>query len=117
MEPFQARPIEALLTGRARALGTPEVLSGIGKKARQGALWLALDGLEGDEQGDRPCPDWPLARAIAAMFPDDVRAPGLRDEWERVSRPALLAHDLQTAPGEGADRGLESAAERPGRVK
>ncbi|GEM_PF-6236895 len=58
MEPFQARPIEALLTGRARALGTPEVLSGIGKKARQGALWLALDGLEGDEQGDRPYPGW-----------------------------------------------------------
>lgn len=209
MSPSQARPIEALLTGRARALGTPEVLSGIDKKARQGALWLALDGLEGDEQGDRiyhggpekalhhyaadhypyfrawhpaspvpyaagafgenvstlgmserevhvgdvfrvgqalvqvsqgrqpcfrvnlrfrrpdaalalqasgrtgwyyrvlregwlaagdafelvdrPCPDWPLARAIAAMFPEDVQAPGLRDEWEGASRLAPLA--------------------------
>ena len=56
MEAFRPRPIEALLTGRARMIGTPgtlEVLSGIGKQARQGALWLALDGLEGDEQGDR----------------------------------------------------------------
>ncbi|MDT1899230.1 MOSC domain-containing protein, partial [Acinetobacter baumannii] len=51
MESFDARPIAALLTGRAQPIGGPgasEVLSGIGKKARQGALWLALDGLEGD---------------------------------------------------------------------
>lgn len=214
MEPSQARPIEALLTGRARALGTPEVLSGIGKKARPGALWLALDGLEGDEQGDRvyhggpekalhhyaaehypyfhawypdspvpwlagafgenvstlgmserevhvgdvfrvgrtlvqvsqgrqpcfrvnlrfarpdaalvlqasgrtgwyyrvlregwleagdafelvdrPCPDWPLARAIAAMFPDDMQAPGLREDWQQASRLAPLAQRWRT---------------------
>jgi len=209
MSPFQACPIAALLTGPARALGAPELLSGIDKKARQGALWLALDGLEGDEQGDRvyhggpekalhhyaaehypyfrawypaspvpyaagafgenvstlgmserevhvgdvfrvgqalvqvsqgrqpcfrvnlrfgrpdaalalqasgrtgwyyrvlregwlaagdrfelvdrPCPDWPLARAIAAMFPDDAQAPGPRNEWEKAARLAPLA--------------------------
>ncbi|RNF30636.1 molybdenum cofactor sulfurase [Massilia aurea] len=212
MSSFPARPIEALLTGRARMMGKPgtlEVLSGIGKQVRQGALWLALDGLEGDEQGDRiyhggpekalhhyafehyphwrawypdspvpylagafgenvstvgmserevhvgdvfrvgetlvqvsqgrqpcfrvnlrfarpdaalalqasgrtgwyyrvlregwlaagdafelvdrSCPDWPLARAIAAMFPDDPQAPGLRAEWEEASRLAPLA--------------------------
>lgn len=212
MNAFRPRPVEALLTGRARTIGTPgalEVLSGIGKQARQGALWLALDGLEGDEQGDRvyhggpekalhhyafehyphwrdwypdspvpygagafgenvsttgmserevhvgdvfrvgetlvqvsqgrqpcfrvnlrfarpdaalalqasgrtgwyyrvlregwlaagdafelvdrPCPEWPLARAIAAMFPIDAQAPGLRDEWEEASRLAPLA--------------------------
>lgn len=212
MEAFRPRPIATLLTGRARMIGTPgtlEVLSGIGKQARQGALWLALDGLEGDEQGDRvyhggpekalhhyafehyphwrarypdspvpwlagafgenvstvgmserevhvgdvfrvgetlvqvsqgrqpcfrvnlrfgrpdaalalqtsgrtgwyyrvlregwlavgdafelvdrPCPEWPLARAIAAMFPIDAQAPGLRDEWEKAARLAPLA--------------------------
>lgn len=212
MEAFRPRPIATLLTGRARMIGTPgtlEVLSGIGKQARQGALWLALDGLEGDEQGDRvyhggpekalhhyafehyphwrarypdspvpwlagafgenvstvgmserevhvgdvfrvgetlvqvsqgrqpcfrvnlrfgrpdaalalqasgrtgwyyrvlregwlavgdafelvdrPCPEWPLARAIAAMFPDDAQAPGLRNEWEKAARLAPLA--------------------------
>lgn len=212
MEAFRPRPIATLLTGRARMIGTPgtlEALSGIGKQARQGALWLALDGLEGDEQGDRvyhggpekalhhyafehyphwrarypdspvpwlagafgenvstvgmserevhvgdvfrvgetlvqvsqgrqpcfrvnlrfgrpdaalalqasgrtgwyyrvlregwlavgdafelvdrPCPEWPLARAIAAMFPDDAQAPGLRDEWEKAARLAPLA--------------------------
>lgn len=212
MDAFQARPIAALLTGRARPIGVPgavEVLSGIGKQARQGALWLGLDGLEGDEQGDRvyhggpekalhhyaadhypnwrdwypdspvpygagafgenvstvgmserqvhvgdvfrvgetlvqvsqgrqpcfrvslrfgrpdaalalqasgrtgwyyrvllegwlaagdvfelvdrPCPDWPLARAIAAMFPGEPLAPGLRDEWLGASRLAPLA--------------------------
>jgi MOSC domain-containing protein YiiM len=212
MEAFRPRPIEALLTGRARMIGTPgtpEVLSGIGKQARHGALWLALDGLEGDEQGDRVyhggpekalhhyafehyphwrawypdspapwlagafgenvstvgmserevhvgdvfrvgetlvqvsqgrqpcfrlnlrfgrpdaalalqasgrtgwyyrvlregwlaagdafelvdrlCPDWPLARAIAAMFPVDAQAPGLRAEWQQASRLAPLA--------------------------
>lgn len=217
MESFQARPIAALLTGRARpinAAGAAEVLSGIGKQARQGALWLALDGLESDEQGDRvyhggpekalhhyaaehypywrarypdspvpyaagafgenvstlgmserevhvgdvfrvgqtlvqvsqgrqpcfrvnlrfgrpdaalalqasgytgwyyrvlregwlaagdvfelvdrPCPDWPLARAIAAMFPHDVHAPGLREEWLAASTLAPLAARWRT---------------------
>jgi len=217
MDAFQARPIAALLTGRARPIGAPgapEVLSGIGKQARQGALWLAQDGLEDDEQGDRvyhggpekalhhyaadhypywrerypdspvpyvagafgenvstlgmserdvhvgdvfrvgetlvqvsqgrqpcfrvnlrfgrpdaalalqasghtgwyyrvlregwlaagdvfelvdrPCPDWPLARAIAAMFPDDAGAPGLRDEWLAASRLAPLAQRWRT---------------------
>ncbi|WP_313169915.1 MOSC domain-containing protein [Massilia oculi] len=212
MEAFRPRPIETLLTGRARMIGTPgtlEVLSGIGKQARQGVLWLALDGLESDEQGDRvyhggpekalhhyafehyphwrarypdspvpwlagafgenvstvgmserevhvgdvfrvgetlvqvsqgrqpcfrvnlrfgrpdaalalqasgrtgwyyrvlregwlaagdafelvdrPCPEWPLARVIAAMFPIDAQAPGLRDEWEKAARLAPLA--------------------------
>lgn len=217
MNAFQARPIGALLTGRARPInppGTPEVLSGIGKEARHGALWLGLNGLAGDEQGDpvyhggpekalhhyaaehysywrdrypdspvpygagafgenvstvgmserevhvgdvfrvgdtlvqvsqgrqpcfrvnlrfgrpdaalalqasgrtgwyyrvlregwlaagdlfelvdRPCPDWPLARAIAAMFPDDVQAPGLRDEWLAASLLAPLVPRWRT---------------------
>lgn len=217
MEAFQPRPIETLLTGRARTIGTPgalEVLSGIGKQARQDALWLALDGLDGDEQGDRvyhggpekalhhyafehysyfrdwypdspvpwlagafgenvstvgmserevhvgdvfrvgetlvqvsqgrqpcfrvnlrfgrpdaalalqasgrtgwyyrvlregwlaagdsfelvdrPCSDWPLARAIAVMFPDDAQAPGLCDEWDQASRLAPLAQRWRT---------------------
>ena len=217
MHAFQPRPIEALLTGRARpvsAAGAVEVLSGIGKQARQGALWLALDGLEGDEQGDRvyhggpekalhhyaaehypqwrdwypaspvpyaagafgenisthgmserdvhigdvlrvgetlvqvsqgrqpcfrvnlrfnrpdaalalqssghtgwyyrvlregwlaagdvfelvdrPCPDWPLARAIAAMFPSEPGAAGLRDEWLAASQLAPLVPRWRT---------------------
>lgn len=56
MNGFKPRPIAALLTGVARVIsapGAPEVLSGIGKHPRQGALWLAQDGVEGDEQGDR----------------------------------------------------------------
>lgn len=217
MDAFEARPIVALLTGRARAInapGAPEVLSGIGKQARQGALWLGLNGLEGDEQGDRvyhggpekalhhyaaehyrywrerypdsavpyvagafgenvstlgmserevhvgdvfrvgdtlvqvsqgrqpcfrvnlrlgrpdaalalqasghtgwyyrvlregwlaagdvfelvdrPCPDWPLARAIAAMFPGEPLASGLRDEWLAASRLAPLVQRWRT---------------------
>ncbi len=217
MSSFRARPIEALLTGRARPIneaGTPEVSSGIDKQARQGALWLGQNGLEGDEQGDRvyhggpekalhhyaaehyphwrdwypgspvpyavgafgenvsttgmserevhvgdvfrvgatlvqvsqgrqpcfrvnlrfgrpdaalalqasgytgwycrvlregwlaagdvfelvdrPCPEWSLARAIAAMFPDDVHVPGLRDEWLAASTLAPLVPRWRT---------------------
>lgn len=51
-----ARRIDALLTGRARpvaSIGDAPVFSAIGKRAREGALWLSRNGLEGDEQGDR----------------------------------------------------------------
>ncbi|WP_212760801.1 MOSC domain-containing protein [Telluria aromaticivorans] len=51
-----ARRIDALSTGQARpvaSIGDAPVLSAIGKRAREGALWLSRDGLEGDEQGDR----------------------------------------------------------------
>jgi len=56
MDAFAPRPIAALMTGAARVIsapGAPEVVSGIDKHACDGALWLSLDGLEGDEQGDR----------------------------------------------------------------
>lgn len=217
MEALTGRPIDTLLTGAARMIGAPggpQVVSGIGKQARQGALWLGLDGLAGDEQGDRvyhggpekalhhyaadhyaawqasfpdspvpfvagafgenvstvgmterevhvgdvfrvgavllqvsqgrqpcfrlnlrlarpdaalamqasghtgwyyrvlregylaagdafelverPCPDWPLARAIAAMFPHDPLAPGLPDEWAAASRLAPLVQRWRT---------------------
>lgn len=44
--------IAALLTGKAVALGEG-VVSGIAKQAVDVPLWLAADGLHGDEQGDR----------------------------------------------------------------
>lgn len=209
--------IAALLTGRARKIGTAggtAVMSGIGKAARDGALWLAPGGLDGDEQGDpvyhggpekalhhyaaehypawrvwhpdspvdfsagafgenvstlgmtehsvhvgdvyragatllqvsqgrqpcfrlnlrlgradaavtmqerghtgwyyrvlragwlaagdafelveRPCPDWPLARAIAAMFPTDPHAAQLRDEWQAAAQLAPLVERWRT---------------------
>lgn len=40
---------------------------------------------------DRPCPDWPLARVIAALFPLDVSDPGLPGEWRQAARLAELA--------------------------
>lgn len=217
MEVTFARPLDALLTGRARALGTVggvEVMSGIGKLPRTGALWLSTNGLQDDEQGDpvyhggpekalhhyaadhypawrswqpdgplpfgpgtfgenlsttgmlesnvhigdvfrlggallqvsqgrqpcfrlnlrlgrpdaaramqssghtgwyyrvlregglaagdvfelcdRPCPDWPLARAIAAMFPHDAQAPGLHEEWLALATLAPLTPRWRT---------------------
>lgn len=45
--------IEALLTGRAAPLGQDGAVSGIAKLPASGPLWLAVDGLRGDEQGDR----------------------------------------------------------------
>lgn len=212
-----ARPIDALLTGRARVIGMAggvDVVSGIGKAPRRGALWLARAGLQDDEQGDRvhhggpekalhhyaadhypgwrawqpdgplpfaagafgenlstlgmlestvhvgdvlraggvllqvsqgrqpcfrlnlrldrpdaalamqsgghtgwyyrvlregwlaagdvlelvdrPCPDWPLARAIAAMFPVDASVPGLREEWQSLAALAPLTPRWRT---------------------
>ncbi|KQV84983.1 molybdenum cofactor sulfurase [Massilia sp. Root351] len=44
--------ITALLTGKAVALGQG-VSTGIAKLPAGGPLWLAADGLRGDEQGDR----------------------------------------------------------------
>lgn len=48
--------IDALLAGLAMPIGRvgeQMIVSGIGKRARHGAVWLSLNGLEGDEQGDR----------------------------------------------------------------
>lgn len=91
MEPFQARPIEALLTGRARALGTPEVLSGIDKKARQGALWLALDGLKATSRatGHVPTGRWgarsrPCSRTTCGR-PACVTSGSGRPGWRRCT--------------------------------
>lgn len=218
MEVKLARPVDALLTGRARAIGTHgdvAVMSGIGKTPRAGALWLAREGLQGDEQGDpvyhggpekalhhyaadhypgwrawqpdgpvpfvpgafgenlstrgmqesdvcvgdvlrvgdvllqvsqgrqpcfrlnlrlgrpdaalamqesgqtgwyyrvlregwlaagdvlelcdRPCPDWPLSRAIAAMFPTDIFAPSLHDEWQALAALESLTPRWRTS--------------------
>lgn len=51
-----AATIALLSTGPARPLagaGRAPVASGIDKAPRTGRVWLSIDGLEGDEQGDR----------------------------------------------------------------
>lgn len=51
--------------------------------------WLAAgDALE---LVDRPRPDWPLARLIAALYPSDLAAPSLPDEWRAAAGIAELA--------------------------
>jgi MOSC domain-containing protein YiiM len=51
--------------------------------------WLA----PGDvlELVERPCPDWPLARLIAALYPPDLASPGLADEWRQAAAVPELA--------------------------
>ncbi|SDH56659.1 MULTISPECIES: MOSC domain-containing protein [unclassified Duganella] len=48
--------IQSLLVGKARPLprdGHADVLSGIVKLPQDGKVWLSINGLQGDEQGDR----------------------------------------------------------------
>ncbi len=82
-----ARPIEALLSGRAAPLGDGAILSGIAKQARSGALKLSREGLEGDEQGDRVYhggPDKALHHYAADHYP-------AWSEWHPGSPVALRA--------------------------
>ena len=56
MQTLPISRIDALMTGLASPLcdvGGQTIVSAIGKRPRHGAVWLARDGLEGDEQGDR----------------------------------------------------------------
>jgi MOSC domain-containing protein YiiM len=84
MDACAPRSIAALMTGAARVIsapGAPEVVSGIGKRARDGALWLSLDGLEGDEQGDRVHhggPEKALHHYAAEHYPQ-------WEDWHRAS--------------------------------
>lgn len=57
--------------------------------------WLAA----GDtlELVERPLPDWPLTRVIAALFPADPAVPGLRDEWQLAAALPELAPRWCTA--------------------
>lgn len=71
------------------------------------ALWMQTSGRTGWYYGvlragwlgagdtltlvDRPCPAWPLARVIAALFPQDLSAPGLPEEWRQAAQLAELA--------------------------
>lgn len=48
--------VETLFVGKSSPLarpGHPDVPSGIVKTARAGKVWLSINGLQGDEQGDR----------------------------------------------------------------
>ncbi|OON63525.1 MOSC domain-containing protein [Massilia sp. KIM] len=51
--------------------------------------WLAAGDVL--ELVDRPQPDWPLARLIAALYPQDTGAPWLPEEWHRASALPELA--------------------------
>jgi len=61
------------------------------------AGWIAA----GDEIAlvDRPCPDWPLARVIAALFPADpsIVDRELVEEWRRAAALAELAPRWRSA--------------------
>lgn len=46
---------------------------------------------------ERPCPDWPLARLIQALFPADAAAPGLADEWRLAAALGPLSANWQGA--------------------
>ncbi len=45
---------------------------------------------------ERPCPDWALARLIAALFPADSAAAGLLDEWRQAAAIELLTASWKT---------------------
>lgn len=45
----------------------------------------------------RPCPVWPMARLIAALFPTDVALPGLREEWRLAAQIDQLSPNWRVA--------------------
>lgn len=45
----------------------------------------------------RPCPDWPLRRLIAALFPADPQAPGLAQEWQDAAAIEALTANWRAA--------------------
>lgn len=51
--------------------------------------WLEAGGVL--ELVERPCPDWPLARVIAALFPPEPQAAGLPAEWRAAAAVPELA--------------------------
>jgi MOSC domain-containing protein YiiM len=55
---------------------------------------------------ERPCPAWPLARLIAALYPADRDAPMLQDEWHAASQLAPLAPNWRATFARRAGTGL-----------
>ncbi len=45
----------------------------------------------------RPCPGWPLARLVRALFPPDLAAAGLFDEWALAATLEALAPNWKAA--------------------
>lgn len=45
---------------------------------------------------ERPCPAWPMARLIDALFAADPAAPGLQEEWREASCLAPLTANWKT---------------------
>lgn len=46
---------------------------------------------------ERPCPAWPLARLIRALFPAEATAPGLAQEWRLAAALGPLSANWQAA--------------------
>lgn len=62
---------------------------------------------------ERPCPEWPLARLIAALFPDEPVTPGLVNEWALAARLGpLSANWRETFARRVASRSVEDWSRR-----
>ena len=55
---------------------------------------------------ERPCPDWPLARLIRALFPADGDTPDLRAEWRLAAALEPLSANWRQAFLRRAETGL-----------
>jgi MOSC domain-containing protein YiiM len=77
-------------------LGRPDAALAMQSLGRTGWYYRVLQEgwlTAGDtlELVDRPRPDWPLARLIAALYPADLSAPMLADEWRAAAGVNELA--------------------------
>lgn len=73
-----------------RRLGQPDAALSMQMSGATGWYYRVLrDGWLGRhdplELVERPCPDWPLQRLIAALFPQGAVTPALLEEWRQAS--------------------------------